>query len=308
MKRKDWKNVVKSSSNFYKVVKPKKRTKDFGTKPGQGGLPSMAFVATTGDFGVSESAADVPLYHYEKAVQMLTQGYKLEVYLAPDRSKSTTKIISSDGKSVLGRVDIETRNRLFDKLPLKVIHKEQYRAIWSYDYSAKNESVETAFWDMPFIKEILGYDPMNKFAEDEEVSNKDKSPINDELTDELVDKIISLKDKKLSPEQKEAEVEKIVDELATDATGEPEDPDKMGLIRFVKGAHLVFKRQAEDGTYEELWIYQIDRHNSGSKIKKAILAGTDIDLDTEQSEDGKQSCEMWTVGNAQMVKIEGLPN
>lgn len=99
-------------------------------------------------------------------------------------------------------------------------------------------------------------------------------------------------------------------EQAQTNLGVPEDPNRQGLIRRVDGAHLVYKRQTEDGTYGELWIYNVDpnSYQSGMETRKAILAGTDIQQGQTQSDDGKQSYRIWTVGNAEMIKVEGLPN
>lgn len=92
------------------------------------------------------------------------------------------------------------------------------------------------------------------------------------------------------------------------ATAEP-DHNRMGTIRTIKGAHLVYKRQNGDGTFSELWIYNIGEHiNDSITVKKAIVAGTDIPEDKLRSEDGSQSYELTTLGNAQMLKINGLPN
>lgn len=88
-----------------------------------------------------------------------------------------------------------------------------------------------------------------------------------------------------------------------------EDPNKQGMIRTVPNAHLVYKRKGEDGLYNELWIYNIDRTSIKTiNTKKDILAGTDIDPSTTQSTDGTQQYELWTIGNATLVKITGLPN
>lgn len=90
---------------------------------------------------------------------------------------------------------------------------------------------------------------------------------------------------------------------------EPEDPDRQGLIRTVKDAHLVYKRQAEDGSYEELWTYNIDKDvRNELKIRRDILAGTDISPNKRMSDDGSQQYDLWTVGNVQMLHVEGLPN
>jgi len=90
---------------------------------------------------------------------------------------------------------------------------------------------------------------------------------------------------------------------------EPVDPDRAGIIRTVKNAHLVYKRQEEDGTYEELWIYNIhDSTNDEMDIRRDILAGTDIPAHKTKSLDGQQSYSAITMGNAQMLKVTGLPN
>lgn len=85
-----------------------------------------------------------------------------------------------------------------------------------------------------------------------------------------------------------------------------EDPDRQGLIRKVKGAHLVYKRQTEDGTFEELWIYKINNVRDEIEIRKAILAGTDIPVNKLQSPDNAQSYEVWTIGDIEMLHIKGL--
>lgn len=97
-----------------------------------------------------------------------------------------------------------------------------------------------------------------------------------------------------------------------EAEPEPEqeqDPDRMGDIRAVKGAHLVYKRQENDGSFKELWIYNIGDHiNNAIEVKRAILAGTDIPEGKLRSEDGKQMYSLVTMGNAQMLSIDGLLN
>lgn len=90
---------------------------------------------------------------------------------------------------------------------------------------------------------------------------------------------------------------------------ENEDPNKQGLLRKVPGAHLVYKRQIETGQYEEMWSYKVEKNiKDETKLKNAILAGTDIDPRRGISEDGQQSYEIWTAGNAQILVITGLPN
>lgn len=96
----------------------------------------------------------------------------------------------------------------------------------------------------------------------------------------------------------------------SDGTDTPEtDPNKMGNIRVVKGAHLVYKRQSSDGTFNELWIYNVGDHIQQSiDIKKAIIAGTDIPDNQMRSKDNSQTYELVTMGNAQMLFVSGLPN
>ena len=97
-----------------------------------------------------------------------------------------------------------------------------------------------------------------------------------------------------------------LDQVANKAT---QDPDKMGLIRTVKGAHLVYKRETEDGTYEELWFYNSgDSMKDELKIRRAIISGTDIPPNKTASPDGKQSYNVWASGNAEMLNIKGLPS
>ena len=87
------------------------------------------------------------------------------------------------------------------------------------------------------------------------------------------------------------------------------DPNRAGIIRTVDNAHLVYKRQSEDGTFEELWIYNIhDTTNDDLDIRRDVLAGTDIPVKKTRSPDGSQSYEITTMGNAQMLKVKGLPN
>ena len=87
------------------------------------------------------------------------------------------------------------------------------------------------------------------------------------------------------------------------------DPDHQGLIRTVKNAHLIYKRQDDDGTYSELWIYRIAKGLKDEyEVRNAILNGTDIDLKTGKSEDESQYFEIWTCNDRQMMKIYRLPN
>ena len=96
-----------------------------------------------------------------------------------------------------------------------------------------------------------------------------------------------------------------IDDVADAAT---EDPDRQGMIRNVDGAHLVYKRKQPDGTFEELWFYLVNDLQQGMKNRKAVLAGTDINMNTTSSEDGDQHYVTWGVGNGECLNIKGLPN
>jgi hypothetical protein len=87
-----------------------------------------------------------------------------------------------------------------------------------------------------------------------------------------------------------------------------DDPDRQGIIRYVKGAHLVYKRQTEEGTFNELWVYKINNMRDETDIRKRILSGTDITPHTTQSEDNSQTVVTKTFGNVQLLHITGLPN
>jgi len=112
-------------------------------------------------------------------------------------------------------------------------------------------------------------------------------------------------DDEFTPPDDEADV----DGIATDiADGVSENPNRQGLIRVVKGAHLVYKREKENGTFDELWMYNIVSLRDELKLKKMILAGTDIPPAQTQSDDGSQTYEIWSAGNAELILIRGLPN
>lgn len=87
-----------------------------------------------------------------------------------------------------------------------------------------------------------------------------------------------------------------------------QDPNKQGLIRTVPNAHLVYKRVCEDGTFEELWMYNVGKLQDELDIRKKILAGTDIPVNKRASPDGKQKYDIWSAGNAELLHIMGLPN
>lgn len=85
------------------------------------------------------------------------------------------------------------------------------------------------------------------------------------------------------------------------------DPNRAGVIRKVDGAHLVYKREQQDGTYEEMWIFNTSNIKQTMKIRSAILSGTDVKHGQSQSDDGSQNVSTWSVGNADILVISGLP-
>ena len=95
-----------------------------------------------------------------------------------------------------------------------------------------------------------------------------------------------------------------IDSIVSGAT---DDPNKQGVIRTVPGARLVFKKDTGDG-FEELWIYNIGEIKDDFELRKAILAGTDIEYPSKTSEDGTQQYTTWAAGNAELLHITGLPN
>ena len=87
------------------------------------------------------------------------------------------------------------------------------------------------------------------------------------------------------------------------------DPNRQGLIRTVKGAHLVYKKKNEEGTFDELWVFSTGNDMKDTlQVRRAILAGTDIPPRALKSENGQQSYTLTSLGNGQILNIKGLPN
>ena len=144
------------------------------------------------------------------------------------------------------------------------------------------------------IKELLGH--LNSKSEEEE---------EDEPADELDDDINDMVDDTYDEDGSEMDGEQFGD----DETEEWDDPDYQGVIRTIPDAHLVYKRQQEDGTFNELWQYNIGKDfRKELETRRAILAGTDIPVTKMASPDNNQTYELWTAGNCQLLNIRGLPN
>ena len=64
----------------------------------------------------------------------------------------------------------------------------------------------------------------------------------------------------------------------------------------------------ENGNFEELWVYNVGNDmKRETQIRRAILAGTDINPSTQESEDGNQYSETSSMGNIQFLHIIGMP-
>jgi hypothetical protein len=99
------------------------------------------------------------------------------------------------------------------------------------------------------------------------------------------------------------------EDLDDKADKKNEDPDRQGIIRNIDQAHLIYKRQDTDGSYTELWTYDISKSERDEfDIRSAILAGTDINHRTGVSDNEQQKFTLWTCGNRQFMEIIGLDN
>jgi hypothetical protein len=155
-----------------------------------------------------------------------------------------------------------------------------------------NESTESGFGDEDYEEEE-GDDQSEEESYDSIDSSEEQSdPALDDDSDDV---------------SMDVDGEDLGDEEADDA--EPEDPNRQGSIRYVEDAHLVYKRQGADGSYEELWIYTSDDDvRRDFRIKKAIIAGTDIPEGEVATEDGNTSYTETRIGNLVYIEITGLAN
>lgn len=148
---------------------------------------------------------------------------------------------------------------------------------------------------MQFIREIL----QNYHREDNNLQT-DNSASQDQTNDQLPQQDDGNDDQMAS-----TELDNIANTVDDNVS---QDPNKQGSIRTIPNAHLVYKRDNGDGGFEELWIYNIGSLTDELKVRKAILAGTDIPAGRTQSEDGSQQYKTWAAGNAELIQITGLPN
>lgn len=88
-----------------------------------------------------------------------------------------------------------------------------------------------------------------------------------------------------------------------------DEPIYDGIVRAIKGAYLVSRKEQPDETFTEVWIYNVDnKYETEANIRKAIISGTDIDPKSNVSEDKSQEAIYTTVGNVQFLTITGLPS
>jgi len=147
---------------------------------------------------------------------------------------------------------------------------------------------------MNILRELADFDRMD--------ANKNKPQGNEtQIPDQEMDQQNDVGDVGQDQEQNDDQEQMAV-------ASQNQDPDRQGLIRTVKGARLIFKRESEEGGFDELWIYNVGSLKDGMKIRHAILAGTDIPPNATSSPDGTQEYDLWTAGNAELLHISGLPN
>lgn len=113
-------------------------------------------------------------------------------------------------------------------------------------------------------------------------------------------------------DERELDLERDAEELPDESGAETVETGEDGLIRHVPGAHLVYKRADEFGTYTELWAYNVDPNGKGARqaqdLRNAILSGTDIPRGSMKSADGQQVAKVFSRGNAELLHITGLVN
>ena len=153
--------------------------------------------------------------------------------------------------------------------------------------------------------ECGGSGTKSKVGQEEQEDDAEQGPVGADIerapTDEISDEQIDDQYGEADPDGE--------NEFADDVEQEWDDPNLQGVIRTVPNSHLIYKRQQEDGTFNELWQYSIgDDFRKELEVRRSILAGTDIPPNKMSSPDNTQSFELWTAGNAQVMHVRGLPN
>lgn len=95
----------------------------------------------------------------------------------------------------------------------------------------------------------------------------------------------------------------------SDSENDEDDNKEIGILRTIPNASLVYKRKQSDGTFEEMWIFNVTKDNKRTqRIYNDIVSGSDIEQGASYNEDRSQSVDTWSIGNVQMVLISGLAN
>jgi len=141
--------------------------------------------------------------------------------------------------------------------------------------------------------------------DDDLLGDEGEEEFDDEFSDE--DDEFSMDDEDLLGDEGEEEFDdEFDDELSDD---EETDQNYQGNIRSIPGTFLVYKRQAEDSTFEELWLYNVGKDiKHEMNLRRAILNGTDISPQTGKSKDNKQTAKITSMGNVQFLNVFGIPN
>ena len=156
------------------------------------------------------------------------------------------------------------------------------------------------------LKDVTGSHKRPDFKEEQQEEGEDREDNPDEQDSK--NKAVDDQYGEDNPNDNNSFADEVDDQIVDDQE-EWDDPDYQGVIRTAPDAHLVSKRQQEDGTFDELWVYNVGQDfKSELKTRRAVLAGTDIPINKMKSPDGSQNYELWTVGNGQMLKVRGLPN
>lgn len=133
----------------------------------------------------------------------------------------------------------------------------------------------------------------------------------DELSKDEFDNLLNSDDEDPTDEFSDDDEDPESDDEFSDLDPEEDDGDSkfQGIIRSVKGAYLVSKRQQPDETYTEVWMYNVgEKYDDDANIRSAILSGTDIDPTKGYSEDNSQEAHMTTLGNVQYLTVSGVPS
>ena len=90
---------------------------------------------------------------------------------------------------------------------------------------------------------------------------------------------------------------------------ESDDPDRQGVIRVVANAHLIYKRQNEEGTFDELWIYNTEKgvKNDLKFVETFLLAQTLLQRRlVPRMVHNNTACRIWVM--LKFLKLQACPN